>query len=388
MGKLCIIGVDDNKVLKDFVRAHVECLEGDPVCLGHWYPDYVLNGRTIRHFYSAHPAWAKLKKLLPQFLYHRLVTRHELSDAAVHDALTGFFRQHNVDVILAEFGTAGADICKHARALNIPLIVHFHGHDAHRESVVSEYRERYRQMFDYAFRIISVSHYMTEALVRLGADPSKIVYNPYGPRPSFFEIKPDYRNTILAVGRFTDIKAPQLTLMAFKLLLEECPEASLVMAGDEELLECCKSLASVWGIAPRVSFPGAVKHSDVQPLFSQACCFVQHSVSPSYGDAEGTPVSILEAGAAALPVISTRHAGIKDAVVHCKTGFLVDERDVVGMKNHLRALVQDKALCRRMGEAAREHIRANYNIEQHIGRLQSVIDAARGGQSKRTRENE
>jgi glycosyltransferase involved in cell wall biosynthesis len=284
-----------------------------------------------------------------------------------------------VDVILAEFGTAGADICKHARVLKIPLVVHFHGHDAHRTSVVAEYRERYQPMFEYAHRIISVSHYMTDALVGLGADESKIVYNPYGPRESFFDIQPDYRNTVLAVGRFTDIKAPQLTLMAFKLLLEEAPDANLVMVGDEGLLECCKTLAGAWGIAPRVSFPGAVKHSEVTPLFAQACCFVQHSVTPTYGDAEGTPVSILEAGAAGLPVVSTRHAGITDAVAHGKTGFLVDERDVVGMKNHLRALIQDKPLCRRMGEAAREHIRVNYNIKRHIARLQEAIDGARNG---------
>jgi glycosyltransferase involved in cell wall biosynthesis len=305
------------------------------------------------------------------------VTRHELSDAAVQDALEGFFAQHDVDVILAEFGGNGADICKHARALKLPLIVHFHGHDAHRESVVSQYKDLYRHMFEYAFRIVSVSHHMTEALLRLGADPAKIVYNPYGPRESFFEIKPDYRSTILAVGRFTDIKAPQLTLMAFKLLQEECPDARLVMGGDEGLLECCKTLASVWGIASKVTFLGAVKHEEVLPHFAQACCFVQHSLSPTYGDAEGTPVAILEAGAAGLPVVSTRHAGITEAVVHGKTGFLVEEKDVVGMKNHLRALIQDKPLCQRMGEAGREHIRDNYNIKRHIACLQQLVDAAR-----------
>ncbi|HEY3853759.1 MAG TPA: glycosyltransferase [Verrucomicrobiae bacterium] len=377
MGKLCIIGVDDNKVLKDFIRAHVDYLDGEKVCLSHWYPEYKLNGRTIRYFYSAHPTQAKLLKLLPQFLYHRLVTRRELSEAVIHDALKGLFRDHQVDVILAEFGTTGADICGHAERLNIPLIVHFHGHDAHRTSVVEEYKVRYRRLFDCAFKILSVSNYMTDALIRLGADPSKIVYNPYGPRESFFEVRPNYQNTILAVGRFTDIKAPQLTLMAFKLLQEECPDVNLVMVGDEGLLESCKTLAKVWGVESKVSFPGAVNHAEVLPLFAQACCFVQHSVCPSYGDAEGTPVAILEAGAAGLPVVSTRHAGIKDAVVHGKTGFLVEERDVVGMKNHLRALIGNKQLCKQMGEAAREHIRVNYNIKRHIACIQEQVDAAR-----------
>ena len=46
-----------------------------------------------------------------------------------------------------------------------------------------------------------------------------------------------------------------------------------------------------------------------------ARAFVQHSVTAADGDSEGTPVSILEAGAAGLPVVSTRHAGIPEGVV-------------------------------------------------------------------------
>ncbi|HRD03189.1 MAG TPA: glycosyltransferase [Verrucomicrobiota bacterium] len=377
MGATCIISVNDHQVLMDFIRAHVEYLRGDKVCLGHWYPDYTHKGRMILYSYPHRPVRRRLLQLLPMFLYHRWVAKRERSDAAVHAALNAFFREHQVDVILAEFGTTGAQIYRCARALDIPLVVHFHGHDAHRESLVAQHRERYKEMFDYAFGIVSVSHFMTEALIRLGANPSKIVYNPYGPREYFFENKPDYRSTLLAVGRFTDIKAPYLTLMAFKLLLEECPGAKLVMAGDEELTECCKTLAKVWGIAGQVSFLGAVKHTEVLPLFTQACCFVQHSVTPSYGDAEGTPVAILEAGAAGLPVVATRHAGINDTVVHGRTGFLVEERDVIGMKNYLRKLIEDKALCRTMGENARQHIRENFNMERHIACLQGVIDSAR-----------
>ncbi len=377
MGTTCIVGVDGNLVLKDFVRTHTDYLRGDKVCLDKCYPDYACNGRTIRHFYSRHPLRKKLGKLLPQCLYHRWVAAHESSEPAIQDAFAAFFEQHGVDVILAEFGPSGADILPHARALSIPLIVHFHGHDAHREAVVAPYRERYRQMFEYAFRIVSVSHVMSDALVRLGADPAKIVYNPYGPRDWFYESQSDYRGTILAIGRFTDIKAPYITLMAFKQLLEDCPDARLVMVGDEALLECCKTLAYVWGIGDQVSFLGAIRHEEIRPLFAQACCFVQHSVTPSYGDAEGTPVAILEAGAAGLPVVSTRHAGITDAVVHGVTGFLVEERDVMGMSHHMRTLVRDKPLCQRMGENARQHMRTNYSLARHIAVLQGLIDDAR-----------
>lgn len=364
-------------VLKDFIRAHVELLQGEKVCLDHWYPDYTHEGKTVRAFYRSRPWVSKLKSLLPHAFYERWVAPGSAAFPAIHDALGHFFGIWKVDCILAEFGPAGAEIWPHAEKLGIPLIVHFHGHDAHRSETVDPLREKYRGMFRAAFRIVSVSRYMTDALVALGCDPAKIITNPYGPRDLFFEVKPDYRPTILALGRFTDIKANYLTLLAFKEVLDSCPGAKLVMVGNGELLESCKTLAQAWGIAGSVTFKGAIPHAEILPLFGQACCFVQHSVIPSYGDAEGTPVVILEAQAAGLPVVATRHAGITDAVVHGETGFLVAERDVAGMAQALLQLVRDPALCRSMGDNARRHILANYSMKRHIGVLQRAVNEAR-----------
>ena len=72
--------------------------------------------------------------------------------------MTGFVRDHDIDVILAEYGFNGADIAPIAKQLNLPLVVHFHGHDAHRQPDIEPYREKYQRMFEYAFRILSVSH--------------------------------------------------------------------------------------------------------------------------------------------------------------------------------------------------------------------------------------
>jgi glycosyltransferase involved in cell wall biosynthesis len=112
--------------------------------------------------------------------------------------------------------------------------------------------------------------------------------------------------------------------------------------------------------------------------------FVQHSVTPSYGDAEGTPVTILEAQAAGLPVVSTKHAGIPQAVVHGKTGYLVDERDVEGMAGYMSALLADRSACVAMGSQARQHIKQNYSMTRHISILQELIDAARDRREPRS----
>jgi colanic acid/amylovoran biosynthesis glycosyltransferase len=377
MGKICIVGVDSDVVLKDFVRAHVDYLRGEKVLVDHWYPDLRYDGYTIRHFYSSNRTIARLRKLLPQAAYARIVTKSELSEKVLSDAFGAFFRNHDVDVVLAEFGPTGADLAPHLEKLGIPLVVHFHGHDAHRRKLVEEYRARYQLMFESASRIVCVSRFMKRTLEELGADPAKIVLNPYGPRDSFFSVTPRYGPTVLAVGRFTDIKANYLTLAAFVEASKTVPEAQLVMVGDGELLETCRTLAKHWGISDRVKFPGAVPHSEILPFFEEACCFAQHSMTPSYGDAEGTPVAILEASAAALPVIATHHAGIADAVVHGETGFLVEEGDVSGMAGHMKMLLAQPELSREMGARARDHIRQHFSMTRHIKILQDVIDAAR-----------
>lgn len=379
MNTTCIVYGNRPLLSETFLVAHLENLPGEKVVLYNYFPEYTYNGQTLRYFYSRHPLVSRLKRLLPQFLYDRWITRHEQSAERTRDFMAGFTRKHNVDVILAEYGFNGADITPIAKYLNLPLIVHFHGHDAHNETALAPYKERYRAMFNYACSLVSVSHRMTESLIALGADQAKIVYNPYGAREYFYQVQPDYRKTLLAVGRFADIKAPYLTLMAFHKVAAQIKDASLVMVGDGPLLETCRSLAATWDLGSRVTFTGALPHDKVLPLMAQACAFVQHSVTTSDGDMEGMPNSILEAGAAGLPVVATRHAGIVNSVLEGETGFLVDERDVAGMADRMSQLLRDPEVCRTMGAAARRHIRENYNINRHIQSLQDLIARARDG---------
>ena len=135
----------------------------------------------------------------------------------------------------------------------------------------------------------------------------------------------------VAVGRFVDKKAPQLTLAAFGQVAATLREAQLVMIGDGPLFESTRRAARSFGLEDRVEFRGRQTSQEVATAMRKARVFVQHSIRTVRGDSEGTPVSILEAGAAGLPVVSTRHAGIKDVVQHGSTGFLVEEGDVEGI---------------------------------------------------------
>ena len=260
--------------------------------------------------------------------------------------------------------------------LNIPLVVHFHGYDAYLQELLDRHKTAYKRMFDYASAIIAVSRHMTEQLVNLGAPAEKVFYNPYGVEIAKFKQASVLSSPlqVLAVGRFVEKKAPYLTILAFNKVLERLPEARLVMVGAGILHDVCSKLIKALHIEHAVELKGIVNHDGVAALMQQSRVFVQHSLVPASGDTEGTPVAILEAGAAGLPVVSTRHAGITDVVIHGKTGFLVDEGDIDAMSDYVYQLLNNPELASEMGKNAREHICENYNMEGSIKKLRNILE--------------
>jgi glycosyltransferase involved in cell wall biosynthesis len=152
------------------------------------------------------------------------------------------------------------------------------------------------------------------------------------------------------------------------------------MLGNGPLRETCLELARDLEVESSVSFPGGIDHNGVVGWMRRVRCFVQHSRRAADGDSEGTPLAVLEALSCGLPVVSTRHAGIVEAVQDGVSGFLVDEGDVDGMAKYMLRLVREPGLAARMGVAGRRHVKANYSSEKSLGRLRAVLtEAARRG---------
>src|SRR6266508_4239503 len=302
-------------VSETFILGHIEGLPAKVVLVYGWPPS--VHGRpvlsTARR--GAHKLW-------------RMVSGEDL-DRVTTTAYVKAFRRYRVAAVLAEYGTTGVLVVDACRQLGIPLIVHFHGFDASVHAILKENAERYRIMFREAAAVIVVSRLMQRKLISLGAPAEKVHYNPCGVDcREFADADPAAAPPVfIGAGRFIEKKAPDLTLQAF---------------------------------------------AEVR----RARCFVQHSVEAPSGDSEGTPVSVLEAGASGLPVVSTRHAGIADAVAEDETGFLVDEHDVAGMASHMLRLATDPALAGKLGRAARRRIQESFSRDKSLGRLWTIIESS------------
>lgn len=284
--------------------------------------------------------------------------------------LTRFLIKNRVDVVLAEMPQIAAAVLPAVRAAQKPLFIYFHGGS---DENVNPYLSGipYAELFHYAAGIFVVSRDLERQLLELEAPRHKLFYNPCGVDISFFNgADPSIAPPVfLSVGRFVDVKAPHLTILAFKEVVEAIPGARLLMIGEGRLWEACKLLVKVLKLTESVDLLGYQPHNRVAELMGGVRALVQHSIRTSYGGKEGTPCAILEAGASGLPVVATRHAGITDAVLHGTTGFLVEEGDIEGMAQYMIQLAREPELARRLGCAARERIQTEFSMEKSINCL-------------------
>jgi len=360
--KIPICSPNSDAYPETFIQAQIDLLPADLVLYGGWLPKRYNDNKIITS--RLHQKLNRLSTLIfrkPVFSYN-----YELNK---------LLKKNKISTILAQFGPSGVALLPFCKKYNYELIVHFHGFDASVYEILESNKDKYLEMFFFAKKIITVSNKMKSTIIDLHCPINKIALIPYGPNDMFFENQPKYEsNTFFSIGRFVDKKAPYLTLMAFYELQKEFPSAKLRMAGNGELLNTCKNMVKAWSIDDKVEFIGVIKPEQTKIEMENALAFVQHSVIADSGDSEGTPVAILEAQASSLPVISTFHAGIPDVVISEKTGFLVQEMDVMGMKEAMQRVLLDKELARMLGANGRERIKDNFTMEIYIAKVLDSIN--------------
>lgn len=362
---LALISPNQNAYSETFIQNHKKSFDAN-----------------VKFYYGGHlPIFLEEEALLGLNKKERIIRyikekilKKKLEYSEKEKALVNSFRKHKINVVYAEYGPTGVAIMRVCKKLELPLIVNFHGYDASETDILKEYKDLYSEMFQYASKIIAVSQYMYSRLLSLGCPLEKLEYITYAPENIFFDQTPAYtENAFLAVGRFVDKKAPYYTILAFKKVVDKYPDAKLYMAGEGPLLNTCINLSHYLKIHSNVHFLGKCKHEDLMPYYTKVKGYVQHSVTASNGDMEGTPVVILEASAAALPVVSTIHAGIPDVIIDGETGLLVKEHDVEKMAEKMIWILENPQQAVKMGETGRKNIHDNYKMDMYIKSLNNLI---------------
>lgn len=160
---------------------------------------------------------------------------------------------------------------------------------------------------------------------------------------------------ILMVAVIRGVKRHEVALRAFAGLLQEQPDAVLLLAGDGPMQADMERLSAELGMAGKVRFLG--QRSDIPDLLQAADAVLLTSRS------EGVPQAITQALGLGKPVVATAVGGVPELVIDGETGLLVpSERPDLTAQALLR-LAREPELAARLSQGARAHARQHYSLE-------------------------
>jgi colanic acid/amylovoran biosynthesis glycosyltransferase len=228
---------------------------------------------------------------------------------------------------------------------------------------------------------------MKKSLINLGCPENKIIVRHIGidlggikcaPR----EIDTDKEIRILVCGRFREKKGIPYAVEAFGIVKNKHPQLKLKLniLGDScgcnlEEIEKRKIIEKIkkYNIQDNVEIFGLKPHSFFIKELYRNHIYLAPSVTACDGDTEGgLPVSLIEASASGMPVISTLHCDIPEAVINNLSGYLVPERDVNMLAEKLEFLVLNPGIWKQMGFEGRKHIEAHYDAEKQSILLEEI----------------
>ena len=157
------------------------------------------------------------------------------------------------------------------------------------------------------------------------------------------------------IGRVTQIKRPDRFLDVVAEVKKRRIEIEFLMAGDGELLDACRERIAAQELPVKV----LGWQSDIERVLAATDIVLLTS------DNEGTPLSIIQAGMAALPVVTTNVGSIPEVVMDGVTG-IITSIDVMEMADALEKLAADAGLRTRMGSAAREFTMAKFGVNRLV----------------------
>lgn len=364
MPNLLIASPNNLSYSETFIRNQNTYLEHKVLLTGGWYP-YVHNKKSIFSGLLKFNFFRGIVRRFSPNYYHNLYSKN----------LTRFLKKNQITKVLAHYGKCGVSVMDACKNADVELIVHFHGFDAFHIETLNEFGSKYSQMFKVASKIIAVSNDMREQLIKLGSHPEITFCQPYG--VDIEKFKPIPRNesnkNLLFVGRLTAKKAPLILLKSFERVLTKHPDAHLTIIGNGELEAEVIAYINSQNLEVSVSLLGVRSPQEIITKLQTSDIFVQHSIHADNGDSEGTPNTILEASACGLPIVSTFHGGIKEAVVHNLTGLLSEERDAELFAENIIDLLNNSEKRQKMGEFARKHMVENYSLKENIEKLKRII---------------
>ncbi len=302
------------------------------------------------------------------------------SDRKAYKELKKIIRDFQPDIVHTHAAKAGALGRKAAFACKVPVVVHtFHGHVFHSyfsawKTSIFKFIER--RLAKKSTGIIAISPIQKEELWKehrvCPADKIKVI--PLGfDLTRFHEARKTQREisrsqwnlsedevAVAIVGRLVPIKNHSLFLSVIEQLCERKIKARFFIVGDgsekEILLEKAKVLTESFGV--EITFTSWIKDIAHFNAGMDVICLTS--------DNEGTPVSLIEAQASGVPIVSTDVGGVRDIVSEGETGFVVPKKNVTAFEEKLSFLIKNKNIREKMSQNGWSYVQTKFSYQRLV----------------------
>lgn len=319
-------------------------------------------------------------------LLHRAVRRaFEATTHSYDNYCVNAIRGKQAKLLHAHFGTEGY-YCLHLQSkVGIPLITTFYGFDMSQlPQEHPAWKRYYKRLFKAGALFLAEGPFMAQALVDLGCPPDKVRVQHLGVDVQRIPFVPRQKQEgepvrILMACSFREKKGIPYGVQAFALAVKKYPDMVLRIVGgaksqiEQQLMDKCRSIAQNEGVAEKVVFLGYIPYSEYLKETTSAHLFLAPSVRASDGDTEGgAPVAVIEASAAGMPVIATRHCDIPNVVIDGDTGLLVPERNVPALSDAILKMASAPESWVSFGTAGRKRVEKEFDVFKQVARLEDI----------------
>ena len=199
---------------------------------------------------------------------------------------------------------------------------------------------------------IAVSESTADDLTRRGMKRGQISVIPNGIEFETFTPGPHSdrytKPTLLYLGRLKAYKKVEFILEAIALLSSKGVDCRLLVAGDGDYRGHLERLSKDLGINSRVTFLGYVTETKKIELLRKAWLHILTSSKEGWG------ITNLEAAACETPTVASDSPGLRDSVVHGRTGFLVPHGNIEALADRISELLENNELRQNMGKNSRK----------------------------------
>jgi glycosyltransferase involved in cell wall biosynthesis len=227
------------------------------------------------------------------------------------------------------------------------VLLNYHSGEA--EDHLRRWPRSTKLIFRLADRVVAPSRYLVGVFARFGIEAEAVSNTAPLERFAFRERRP-LRPTLLTNRNLESHYNVADTLRAFALIEQRVPDARLIVAGDGGERERLRALAAKLGLK-RVEFFGAAPPDRMPELYDRADIFVNSSL------VDNMPLSLIEAFACGLAVVSSNAGGIPHVVTDGETGLLFPRGDYEALAANVIRLLEDQNLAAELIARARDACR-------------------------------